>query len=181
MIDSFEKHATSVRAALLPRDSEDYRVGKIVASEQRFVNPYMCVDALVTDGEHLLVGRKASDPAGLWRLVGGFVDSHESLEEACRREVREETGLVVEHLTYVTSSPVADWRYAGGPENILSACYVATVTRKGHAQAGDDIDALAWCVIEGFDVARIHPSHAQFMRAGLVILEKAIHDAERAL
>jgi 8-oxo-dGTP diphosphatase len=56
-----------------------------------------CVGAVVQDATgRLLLIRRGHDPhAGLWSLPGGRVEPGESLEEAVRREVREETGLLV--------------------------------------------------------------------------------------
>lgn len=44
-------------------------------------------------------------------LVAGFVETGESLEEAVRREISEETGLTVGRLTYFSSQP---WPYPCG-------------------------------------------------------------------
>jgi ADP-ribose pyrophosphatase YjhB (NUDIX family) len=56
-----------------------------------------CVGALVRDPEgRLLVVLRSYEPAaGTWSLPGGRVDPGETREQACIREVREETGLVV--------------------------------------------------------------------------------------
>lgn len=56
-----------------------------------------CVGAVIHDDEHrLLVIRRAQAPAaGRWSVPGGRVEADESDAEAVRREVLEETGLVV--------------------------------------------------------------------------------------
>jgi A/G-specific adenine glycosylase len=53
---------------------------------------------LVWKGGRLLVARRPAEGllGGLWEFPGGKREEGESLEEACVREVREETGLVVE-------------------------------------------------------------------------------------
>ncbi|MFD2090412.1 NUDIX hydrolase [Blastococcus deserti] len=56
-----------------------------------------CVGAVVRDtaGRILLIRRGHEPHAGLWSLPGGRVEPGETLEQAVRREVREETGLTV--------------------------------------------------------------------------------------
>jgi ADP-ribose pyrophosphatase YjhB (NUDIX family) len=52
---------------------------------------------LVPVGDGLLVVRRAIPPAiGKLGLVGGFIEEHESWQVACAREVREETGVIVD-------------------------------------------------------------------------------------
>jgi NAD+ diphosphatase len=60
---------------------------------------------LVTCGEHCLLGRQPSWPAGMHSTIAGFVEPGESLEDTLVREVREETGVEVKEMTYHSSQP----------------------------------------------------------------------------
>ena len=60
---------------------------------------------LVHDGDHCLLGRQRVWPTGMHSTLAGFVEPGESLEEAVAREVREETGIAVEDVTYHSSQP----------------------------------------------------------------------------
>src|SRR5262249_767660 len=61
-------------------------------------NPAPGVAVLVTEGDRVLLGRRAGRTrgGGLWELPSGFVEFDEDFLSAGRREVREETGLEVE-------------------------------------------------------------------------------------
>ena len=58
----------------------------------------LCVGGIVTDaaGRLLLIRRAHPPEAGRWSLPGGRVEPGETVPEATRREVAEETGLDVE-------------------------------------------------------------------------------------
>ena len=60
---------------------------------------------LVADGDRCLLGRQASWPEGLYSTIAGFVEPGESLEDAVRREVYEETNVRVGAVTYHSSQP----------------------------------------------------------------------------
>ena len=55
--------------------------------------------------DRLLLGRQASWPEGRFSVLAGFVEPGETLEEAVRREVAEESGVVVDTVAYVASQP----------------------------------------------------------------------------
>jgi len=63
-----------------------------------FYNPKPVAGTVPRDGDgRIILLRRASDPGGgLWTFPGGFVDLGESVEEAARRETREELELEVE-------------------------------------------------------------------------------------
>jgi ADP-ribose pyrophosphatase YjhB (NUDIX family) len=62
------------------------------------MTPVVGVGAIVfdRDGRVLLVERGKPPSLGLWSIPGGKLEPHETLAQAVAREVREETGLVVE-------------------------------------------------------------------------------------
>ena len=60
---------------------------------------------LVTDGDRCLLGRQASWPEGRYSTIAGFVEPGESLEDAVRREVYEETNVRVGAVGYHSSQP----------------------------------------------------------------------------
>ncbi len=67
------------------------------------VDPAIIV--LVADGDRCLLGRQASWPAGRYSTIAGFVEPGESLEDAVRREVYEETNVRVGAVRYHSSQP----------------------------------------------------------------------------
>jgi len=63
------------------------------------------VIVLVHDGERCLLGRQASWPQDRYSTIAGFVEPGESLEDAVRREVYEETNVRVGAVHYHSSQP----------------------------------------------------------------------------
>lgn len=72
-----------------------------------YFNSSAAVVAVIENVEgEILVARRAKDPAkGTLDLPGGFIDMHETAEEAIRREVGEETTLRVTSSEYLFSIP----------------------------------------------------------------------------
>ena len=61
--------------------------------------------AVVDDDDRLLLGHAATWPEGRFSTLAGFVEAGESVEAAVRREVREETTVVVGDVEYRSSQP----------------------------------------------------------------------------
>ncbi len=75
--------------------------------------PLLAADALVLYGDGIVLIRRENPPyQGFYALPGGFVEVGETVEEAVRREAREETGLdiVPIKLVGVYSKPDRDPR-----------------------------------------------------------------------
>ena len=67
------------------------------------VDPAVIV--LVTERDRVLLGRQVGWPEGRYSTIAGFVEPGESLEDAARREVLEETGVEIGELAYQSSQP----------------------------------------------------------------------------
>jgi NAD+ diphosphatase len=64
------------------------------------------VIVLIHDGgDRCLLGRQPQWPPGRYSTLAGFVEPGESLEHAVAREIREESGVTVDEITYRGSQP----------------------------------------------------------------------------
>lgn len=105
-----------------------------------WTTPHVTVDAVVVnDGRVLLIERGREPFKGLKAWPGGFMDVGESPEDACLRELAEETGLVGEiaGLLCVKGDPQRDPR-----KHIVSIFYL--VETQGQPRAGDDAASAEW-------------------------------------
>jgi 8-oxo-dGTP diphosphatase len=104
--------------------------------------PLLAADCVVFDpeGRVLLIRRKHPPFKDHYALPGGFVDIGETVEDACRRELAEETGLRAGRLRLVGvySDPERDPR-----GHTCSAVFLAKVA-PGSPKAGDDAAAAEW-------------------------------------
>lgn len=74
--------------------------------------PFLTVDAIIETEGGIVIIKRSNPPFG-WALPGGFVDYGESLEDAVKREAREETGLEMSDLRqfHTYSDPERDPRF----------------------------------------------------------------------
>ena len=82
------------------------------------------VIVLVTKGDKALLQRNTHYHGVVWSLVAGFVDPGESLEDAIRREAREEASIELKDIRYFGSQT---WPF---PSNIMigfRAEYISTL------------------------------------------------------
>ncbi len=122
--------------------------------------PALTTDCVLVDGKgRVLLIRRGHPPfKGKYALPGGFVDVGERVEDACRRELLEETGVKAGRLRLigVYSDPKRDPRG--------HTCSVAFLARVGRAaaRAGDDAAAAEW--VEDWAKADVAFDHARILR-----------------
>jgi len=137
----------------------------------------VAVDAIVfgysrQDGVSvLLVQRKYEPYKNNWALPGGFVLEKESLEEAVKRELSEETGIRVQYLEqlYSFGDPGRDPR-----QRIISIAYWGLVKTSQFAQlrASTDAQNAAW-----FNIKALPPlafDHRTIVQTGIERLRSKI-------
>ncbi len=123
--------------------------------------PMLAADALILfDGGIVLIRRENPPYQGYYALPGGFVEVGETVEEAAKREAKEETGLdiILLKLVGVYSKPDRDPR-----GHVVSICYLAQ--GRGDLLAGSDARSAE--VFDPEDLPPLAFDHAQIIRDGL--------------
>ncbi len=109
--------------------------------EGRFL---VAVAILVTDGERILIGKRAmgKDVApGLWEYPSGRLEQGESPEDAVRREGREELGVEV-----IPQIPVHSYFFYRGDVPSILIAYTATIS--GTPVRSEEHSELRWVNID---------------------------------
>jgi len=95
-------------------------------------------------GPILLVERGGKPLKGYWSLPGGLVEPGEPLEDAVRREVKEETGLEIEPMRlFEIFQRIMRDRKGRVEYHYVLADYVCKVLG-GKLRAGDDVSRAEW-------------------------------------
>jgi len=56
-------------------------------------------------GDRCVLGRSHRFPSGMWSCLAGYIEPGEAIEDAVRRETREEAGIVCGRVAYFASQP----------------------------------------------------------------------------
>ena len=103
----------------------------------------IAASALIVREGKVLLGKRTIDPyKGYWSLIGGFVDPNESLEDALRREIEEETsGCKLKRCKYFLSLPE---KY--GERQTLTVMFICEI--EGEPQPSLEMSDFKWVMNE---------------------------------
>jgi NAD+ diphosphatase len=90
---------------------------------------------LAVDGERCLLGRSYRFVPNMWSCLAGFVEPGEAIEDAVRRETREETGIECGRVSYFRSQP---WPF---PTSLMIGCHARALSRDITVDHGELEDA----------------------------------------
>src|SRR5208283_4644883 len=107
-------------------------------------SPLVAVGAVVVHQGRVLLVRRGSEPLkGHWTLPGGVLEAGETIVEGVVREVREESGLLVEPLELVELLDRIHREAGRVRYHYVIADYLCRVTG-GELRAASDADAVRW-------------------------------------
>ena len=125
----------------------------------KYPRPSVTADSLVLcqkeEKTFILLIQRAREPfKGQWALPGGFMEENERLEETARRELQEETGIIVGEMIFsgLYDKPDRDPR-----GRTITAVYLTRPDHCAKPQAGDDAGKARWFPLDSLpDLAFDH-------------------------
>ena len=104
------------------------------------------VAVIENEKSEILVATRVADPAkGTFDLPGGFIDMHETAEEAVCREVLEETGLQINSVQYLFSIPNI-YVYSDFEVHTVDMFFQCKTNDFSGLKANDDVSELQFIV-----------------------------------
>jgi ADP-ribose pyrophosphatase YjhB (NUDIX family) len=130
-------------------------------------HPIIGVGAILLKRDRVLMAQRGKEPLkGCWSLPGGALETGETLANAVRREVREETGLDIRPLGVLGIFERLMRDASGAPEyHYVLIDYMCRIVG-GTLAPGDDVCAVEW--VRRRDLAGI-----EITEGTLAVIEKA--------
>jgi 8-oxo-dGTP diphosphatase len=137
--------------------------------------PIVGVGAVVIAQDRIVLVKRAHDPLkGQWNLPGGAVELGETLQEACSREVLEETGLevrvssVIEVFDRIVRDAEGEVQY-----HFVLVDYLCRVVG-GTLRSGSDASEIALADPFDLDVFRLNEKARQVIERGMALLSEEV-------
>lgn len=157
MVDELEQPVdrSKVEAAVIRHFAEVFECEVVEGAA-----PVPTVGVVIVSGDRFLLLRRSEARGGFWQPVTGHIEPGETPDQAATRELKEETGFVLEpHWT--RHSHAFPWGYAEVPKIGLEHLYVARLDDERVPALGEEHDAFEWM---SFDQALERVPFAGFKR-----------------
>jgi 8-oxo-dGTP diphosphatase len=130
---------------------------------QQSKNPALTVDLIIQKGSQVLSVKRKNEPfKGHLSLPGGFVDEGERVEDAAKREAKEETSLDIQinAILGVYSDPKRDPR-----RHTVSVVFVGVVPENHttEALAKDDAEEIEWLDLDRIENKKFGFDHKHIL------------------
>lgn len=126
---------------------------------------FQMVNALVVCDGHILVVQRGEYGSGLFAMAGGLVGIHETLEQACLRELKEETGLDLSRF-HAFNQKTFDTIGRSLWERAITTVFCYDITGTAAAKnglpeltVGDDVSEVCWLPFHRLSSAHFFEDH----------------------
>jgi 8-oxo-dGTP diphosphatase len=145
------------------------------------IAPLVGVGGVIVQDHRAVIVQRGQEPRkGEWSLPGGLVELGESLVEATRREMKEETGLDVEVGALVEIFDRVHHDAEGRVRYHFVIVDYLCVPIGGTLLAGSDVTDARWVALDEIDRYVINPHAAAVLRRGLSLAEPPSGTAKAA-
>ncbi len=120
-----------------------------MTSREYPTRPFVGIGIVVIKGDHVLLCQRGKPPnLGTWTLPGGAQDLGETCEEAARRELMEECGLVVGELHFCAHVDTIRLDDDGRVRFHYTILDFAARWQAGEPVAATDVSAVTWAPLD---------------------------------
>ncbi len=121
------------------------------------------VSALIFKSDKFLILKRVGEPQ-IWGPAGGRVSRGETMGEAIKREIREETGLTDIDILM----PITFWSGKHGKNKLEAICFLCQYN-SGKVVLSDEHEAYQWATIERINKLSVTHSLSDFKLAKKII------------